>query len=138
MKIFLTAILFLFSLFSFAQDREPVNINVFDDQLCQGDRLDLGSYAVVFCEVVSDSRCPKGVECIWAGEAKVKLEFFEGDTSLGTRIISSEGISLAETFKKGNFHLKGFELSPYPDIREKTNPKDYTLWLRFSEEVKSN
>jgi len=30
-----------------------------------------------FEEVLSDSRCPKDVECVWAGEAKVLIEIYQ-------------------------------------------------------------
>ena len=29
---------------------------------------------VKFLEVLEDSRCPEGVDCVWAGNAKIKLE----------------------------------------------------------------
>jgi len=30
--------------------------------------------AVVFESVLEDSRCPEGVDCIWSGNAKIKVE----------------------------------------------------------------
>lgn len=32
-----------------------------------------GKVKVKFAEVIEDSRCPEGTQCIWAGNAKVKL-----------------------------------------------------------------
>lgn len=33
-----------------------------------------GEHAVTFVEVVEDSRCPEGVECVWAGRAQIRVE----------------------------------------------------------------
>lgn len=34
---------------------------------------------VRFDEVVEDSRCPEGVECVWEGEVTVAVTLFDGD-----------------------------------------------------------
>lgn len=32
-----------------------------------------GGYTVAFVELIEDSRCPVDVECIWAGNARIKI-----------------------------------------------------------------
>ncbi|MEO0734831.1 MAG: hypothetical protein AAFZ52_18485, partial [Bacteroidota bacterium] len=46
------------------------------EELAPGQYLSLGKAGPVFTfvEVISDSRCPRGVDCIRAGEAVVRLE----------------------------------------------------------------
>lgn len=66
-----------------------------------------------FVEVVEDSRCPRDVDCIWAGNAKVKLLVSKGkaapkeielNTGIEPRAVTIFGCELT---------LKG--LTPYPD-----------------------
>ena len=62
--------------------------------------------------VLSDSRCPPKVQCIWAGNAQIALAFkylsasifFKLDTHLNRKdtIIENYQISLLELSKKGN------------------------------------
>ncbi|AVR44924.1 hypothetical protein C7S20_06375 [Christiangramia fulva] len=120
---------------SFPQTGEAENFRNIGEELCLGGKLAFEDYSIVFCEVISDSRCSKGVNCIWAGEAKVKLEFFKGNRSLGTGIFTSAGTSLAEFFDKNNIEISRFSLYPYPDIRRKINPEDYSLFIEISEKV---
>lgn len=66
-----------------------------------------------FVEVVEDNRCPRDVNCIWAGNAKVKLLVSRGkaapkeielNTGIEPRAVTVFGYELM---------LKG--LTPYPD-----------------------
>ena len=34
---------------------------------------------VKFAEVLEDSRCPEGVDCLWAGNARIALELYFND-----------------------------------------------------------
>ncbi|HQU83095.1 MAG TPA: hypothetical protein PKY59_08230 [Pyrinomonadaceae bacterium] len=61
---------------------------------------------------IEDSRCPKDVECVWAGDAKVKIkvtnkkgksETFELHTNLEPK-----------TVKFDNYEIKLGEVTPYP------------------------
>lgn len=47
----------------------------------EGASVQLGTVdaTVRFVEVLADSRCPLGVDCVWAGEVKILLEFTPGD-----------------------------------------------------------
>lgn len=132
MKKIVIILLLFYGLTSFAQPKSDTAVS-FSEALCPGDRLEFEDYSVKFCEVVVDSRCPKGVTCIRAGEVRVKLEFFKGNKSIGSKIISSSGISLAEMFGTENLEVNRFMVSPYPDIHTKIQPEDYRLWLKITD-----
>lgn len=72
-KIFLTLILtFAFGgLFSaYAQPvRQQQKIQVNKQK-----KFSRSGLTVRFIEMVEDSRCPKGTQCVWAGNAKIKVE----------------------------------------------------------------
>lgn len=82
---------------------------------------------VRFVGVAEDSRCPTGVDCIWAGNARVSLVVqraggpattVELNTNVEPKAVSAEGYELALT-----------SLSPYPQSGAKIDPKDYTATL---------
>lgn len=106
------------------------------EKICAGDMLTFGSRSVKFIEVVSDSRCPSNssVTCIWAGEAKVKLEFYQNGKSVGERVVNGNKFPLSSIYSGDNKGFLNFSLYPYPDL-EKINPSEYTLELALSEEA---
>ncbi len=64
------------------------------------------SFTIEFLYVVEDSRCPPDVNCIWAGNAKVKVLLKKGDkpakefelnTNLEPKIIELEGLKIQLT-----------------------------------------
>lgn len=89
-------------------------------------RLKGAAVKVRFASVAEDSRCPRGVDCVWAGNARVALVVEAGgrtanvelNTNVEPKSASAEGYELALT-----------DLSPYPRADEKINPKDYTATL---------
>ncbi len=104
--------------------------------LCVGDQLSFGNKSIKFKEVVSDSRCPKNpaVTCIWAGEAKVRVEFFQDGKSLGEKVINGNKFSLSDIFKNQFEGSLGY--TPYPEVSRKTQPSEYTLELSVTEKTK--
>lgn len=49
---------------------------------------------ITFNGVTSDSRCPTGVQCIWAGEVKVEIRLQQGDKT-ETQTLSTNGPTLS-------------------------------------------
>lgn len=81
-----------------------------------------------FLEVVADSRCPKDVTCIWAGEVNCLVELVSSE--------SSERVELIEpglTSEPSKQAVKGYELSfavdPYPEEGKQISRDDYRLRL---------
>ncbi len=74
---------------------------------------------------VNDSRCPKGVQCIWEGKADVTL-----DVS-----VKQENIQFGlSTYVKSSIDTLGYkftllEVSPYPDVTKEVKLKDYFVLL---------
>ena len=46
-----------------------------------GETLTLRDWSLTFVRVVSDSRCPPKVNCVWAGDAKLALRVKRGRSS---------------------------------------------------------
>lgn len=60
--------------------------------------------------VVSDSRCPKDVQCIWAGEVTLEFQLSEGSGSKKFQLsqMHSPGITIGATA----FELKSYQACP--------------------------
>src|SRR3954470_13123503 len=84
-----------------------------------------------FAKVTSDSRCPKGVKCVWAGNAEVLIEVSAGGTrerktlSLNT----NAGQERAGEAQYGHYTVKLVGLSPYPQSTRKIKQGEYIATL---------
>ncbi len=84
---------------------------------------------VKFLSLVEDSRCPEGVNCIWAGNAKIVVEIsdkrqkekFEINTNLGPK---------GATF--GGYAINLTDLSPAPKQGKTTDKKSYIATFEIS------
>lgn len=102
---------------AFAQTRETFTLGVGKQKTAKKSRL-----KIKFLEVTEDSRCPIGVDCIWEGNAKVKVQItgshrsqiFEFNTNLGPKGDIFDGWAI--TIDK---------LTPYPQANKPIDPKLY-------------
>lgn len=92
------------------------------------------SMEIRFVRVVGDSRCPRGVECIWEGEAEVELEIHRedrggADTTVTVHTASSRNRNF-EPIPGGWVEL--MSLSPYPADGIDLDPSEYVATLRVT------
>lgn len=77
---------------------------------------------ICFDSLIMDSRCPKGVNCVWQGTAQIKVNFHEGGNShrfdMSLQNFPSLGIT-SDTIING-YRIRFEDLLPYPDFD--TNP----------------
>lgn len=66
-----------------AQSRDPANARI-------GEAVYVDGPIVKPVEVIEDSRCPKDVQCVWAGRVRVKMLWMRADGPR-TFILSTEG-----------------------------------------------
>jgi hypothetical protein len=79
-------------------------------------------------EVVSDSRCAEGVQCVWAGTVEVR-------TVLSTEVSHGEHVlTLGKPQVFGDFTVTLIEVTPYPKADEEIPVSSY----RFTFEVKKS
>jgi hypothetical protein len=120
-----------------AQKAETENIGML--KITQKKCLKRKGYQLVFKEVVSDSRCPEGVTCVWAGEVKVDVTLYDGKKLLQDEIITLSPMHKKETFDwfakylpKDKRNIKSITVLPSPKQGVKINPKDYFLKIEYS------
>ena len=87
--------------------------------------------SIKFVAVVTDSRCPTGVQCVWAGEAKVKLEVTQNNSTLETVLTETGGTN---GFSSGtiNAYKVDFRVEPYPQANKTIAPEDYKLVMKIT------
>lgn len=84
-----------------------------------------------FDEVVEDSRCPKGVTCIWAGRVSCIVQLTDSD-SFYEMVLTQSGLTdqyAKETYRKYQF---AFRVEPYPEEAKKIPSDKYRLLLIVS------
>jgi hypothetical protein len=80
-----------------------------------------GQSYICFDTVLTDSRCPIEVECVWAGEAIARFKIEKSDSS-PVFIDLHEGVN--DTVISG-YKFSFIKLLPYPSYGNQTRPEDY-------------
>lgn len=80
-----------------------------------------------FARVASDSRCPSGTQCVWAGDAAVVIETapFFGDARTDTLHTALD----PQSVKVGLIELRVVRLDPYPESTGSIPIRAYRLTL---------
>jgi hypothetical protein len=71
------------------------------------------AWRVGFEGVTTDSRCPKGAQCVWAGEATVRIRLQRGTEARLTFELSTPPDPRQAISTQGH-HLRLLQLDPYP------------------------
>lgn len=85
---------------------------------------------IKFIEVMDDSRCPTDAECIWAGNARIKLQLAKnGKRSKLVELNTGQG-STSAVYEGVKIELVGLDPKPATNIR--INRNGYTATLAVS------
>jgi hypothetical protein len=91
----------------------------------EGERL-----RVTLSRVAEDSRCPEGVTCVWAGNAKVVLKLSKARRRASTLTLNT-GINPKQASFRG-YEVKLVKLDPYPKEKRRIRRGDYVATLVVS------
>ncbi|CAN5338950.1 hypothetical protein BH23BAC2_BH23BAC2_16510 [soil metagenome] len=120
-----------------AQQKDTPLSGIYSNVLQQGELMIFGNKGIKFKEVLSDSRCPAKVTCIWAGEATILLEIFENGNFLRETEYTLNGGNNSLDFSEENilYHLSGMTLTPYPTVEAKNKAviPNYHLQIMVTE-----
>lgn len=78
---------------------------------------------VKFVEVLEDSRCPTDANCIWAGNAKIKVEVTKKGGGKKILELNTNAGSKRDLFDDWAIELAS--LTPYPRTNGKIDPAKY-------------
>lgn len=73
---------------------------------------------------VNDSRCAKGVQCIWDEVATVKIA---DDNLMTDTLVLNTYDNVIDTVN--NYSIELLDVSPYPEISKEVKPDDYRVTL---------
>ena len=121
---------------SYAQEND--SIVQFYAEINAGELFSFENKSIQFKKVISDSRCPKDVTCIWAGEAKVMIAVLENGKITEEKIVTLNGqnkIDLSFLGLKDVFSLKALDLVPYPVSTHKIKESEYCLKIQLNKKV---
>ncbi|MBF4481860.1 hypothetical protein [Dehalococcoides mccartyi] len=84
---------------------------------------------IKFVGVLSDSRCPEGVQCVWEGEVTVELLIKYGGATSKLYIVNRGGGDAVAAFRDYKF---SFNVTPYPETGTEITPEEYRLVMVVS------
>jgi hypothetical protein len=90
-----------------------------------GERVYVDGPAVTPLEVLEDSRCPKGVQCFWEGQLRLKTRVHRGARDELHELTLGQPVQVAD----GSLEL--VEAAPEPVTGEPIKPASYRFGFRF-------
>ncbi|MEO6588136.1 MAG: hypothetical protein ABIP06_02300 [Pyrinomonadaceae bacterium] len=124
-KLFLLLVLMLaFSgLFAAqAQTRQEQKVQIHKQKNFSRSKL-----TVRFVSLVEDSRCPKGTQCIWAGNAKIKIEVSNRGRNKEMFEINTNTGAKGATYDR--YQIELLDLIPVPASNVRINKNGYVATL---------
>lgn len=120
------------------QDSNQASNQARETPLGQEFELKVGAEALIkgeqlkakFISVLEDSRCPKGVACIQAGQGRVALQLTHRNKKSETVELTTTSIGQEIDFN--GYQVKLVSLDPYPKMDSQVKPAEYILSLTVS------
>lgn len=112
-------------LFSCNYSKTSVSPNIDDEfEIKYGQTRILGIHnlTIRFIAVLEDSRCPIGLECVWEGNAEIKIEVNQKTFRLNTTLEPKE-------LEFMDYKIRLISVYPYPVENEVINPDEYKIKL---------
>lgn len=89
-------------------------------------------FGITFVSVVEDSRCPRGVQCIWPGNVKITLAFSARDCEATEERLNTYREPRMIRHRGREIKITGVEPPKLQDKR--IRPEEYVVTLEISEE----
>ena len=116
-----TLLLTLFTLLSPVVDaqgrRSMVNVLVHTEKT-----VPRAGFRIKFVEMVEDSRCPEGTNCVWAGNAKVRITVRQGRRSRTFELNSNTPPTVV---RFAGYDIRLVSLTPKPAENIRIDPRKY-------------
>jgi hypothetical protein len=94
----------------------------------QSASIDGDDLAIKFIDVIADSRCPSGVECIWQGEVACLVEITHSGTGQ-EKVLTYPGLTQELSKAKFGSYQFTFSVEPYPEAGKEIEKSEYRLNL---------
>ena len=101
---------------------QEFEMKIDQEALLEGEGL-----TVRFDSVLEDSRCPEGVDCIWSGNAKIRLKPSKQKQTPATIELNTDAGAKSSPYL--NYEIKLVGLKPRPKADAKVQPDEYKVTL---------
>ena len=95
-------------------------------------RIPETDFTVVFEAVVEDSRCPVGTNCVWAGDAIVRIRIDSANAKPTTYMLHTND-GFEREVVHGNLRIRLSSLTPEPTADRRPRAEDYRVTLVIRE-----
>jgi hypothetical protein len=86
-------------------------------------------FRVRLLQVVDDSRCPEDTNCVWAGNAKVKIQVRGGRG--GRRTFELNSTTQPQVATYAGYEIRLTDLTPRPRSNIRINPNGYVATIEI-------
>lgn len=109
----------------YAQKDQEISVKVGETKTASS-----SGFRVKFVEILEDSRCPTGANCIWAGRARIQIILCpkNGD-SITVELATTGGEDQSVDMAGYRIHL--VKLDPHPSAEKAPEEKEYSALFRF-------
>ena len=94
----------------------------------QSASVDGEDLAIKFIDVIADSRCPSGVQCIWQGEVACLVEITYSGTGQ-EKVLTYPGLTQEPSKAQFGSYQFTFSVEPYPEAGKEIKKSEYRLNL---------
>jgi hypothetical protein len=101
-------------------------------QLTYGDEAETDGVTIRFAEIVAESRCPRSVTCVWAGDAEIRLLLMKGDERQSLRLHTAGTAEMPSSASAMGLRIELVELVPYPETPERIPSNSYRVRLKVT------
>ncbi len=112
-----------------ARQPQPLKVQIGQEKKAPGSGL-----RIKFVELVEDSRCPENTNCIWAGNAKIKVRVAKNGRS---KVLELDTMPMSkEPVRFGSYILKLVKLTPAPREGARLNRNAYEASIAIAKAPK--
>ena len=108
---------------------QEFNLRVGQEATVAGEKL-----KVKFVSVANDSRCPKDVTCVWAGNAEVLIQADSNGKTADLKLNTMGAANFPKEAKHLGYTIVLIKLSPQPSKDKGIKPGDYEATLLIRKE----
>jgi hypothetical protein len=98
-----------------------------------GEKQEITSKLSFTVDSIWDSRCPTGMECLWAGDVAMSFNIIHSHKQIDT-LLTCYPIPNVVPFEIVGYKWKVLEVTPYPNNSNSTNPKDILIKMIITED----
>ncbi|WP_108867892.1 hypothetical protein [Aquimarina aquimarini] len=133
-KIILSIWFILPFIVAYGQNSAEIETPKIITKLKIGNTANFGDKSIKFIKVTEDSRCPTDMMCVWAGEAKIIIAIYKGNTLIEEKklVFGDQNINpdqIKELLTTPQKTIFGYKISPYPSSKTPITSSEYYLEL---------